>query len=371
MRDDVTLYRFLNAKKWDLNKAVTQYKAHLAWRKEFKYDALRQWADENKETCDLIAGLAPFSHHGFDREGNPVYVSQMGVIPAKRFSKLVKQTDYTRYHAWRISEIFSLCREQSIVLEKPIFQCIIIVDVKGATFESRYFAPYFQETSRLDEQNHPDFIKRVYVVNTPWVFPMLYALVKYFIDPNTREKIKIYSSGYETHILRDVDAKTLNVRYGGQNTEPLPVVKAIKLKDAKEDLEEVNISARDVWSRVFPASHKRGGQFAWFVKVNEYDIDVRVEWKGYRDRNFNLIREVKRTDSNSGSFMADTKGHFRITLDNSFSYIRGKQVKFAVVHHTAAILKTNSMILARRASVVQAVLSKSSAEADKKTPTDA
>ena len=137
MRDDVTLYRFLNAKKWDLNKAVTQYKAHLAWRKEFKYDALRQWADENKETCDLIAGLAPFSHHGFDREGNPVYVSQMGVIPAKRFSKLVKQTDYTRYHAWRISEIFSLCRKQSIVLEKPIFQCIIIVDVKGATFEAR------------------------------------------------------------------------------------------------------------------------------------------------------------------------------------------------------------------------------------------
>jgi hypothetical protein len=47
---------------------------------------------------------------------------------------------------------------------------------------------------------------KAFVINAPWVFPIIYGLIKVFVDPVTVAKIAVYSSDYKEDLLKLVDA---------------------------------------------------------------------------------------------------------------------------------------------------------------------
>eukprot|EP00466_Bigelowiella_natans_P005831 jgi/Bigna1/78900/fgenesh1_pg.58_\ len=83
IKDDTTLFRFLSGKKWDISDALEQYRAMLKWREDMKVDDIFKWEEDNMDKCKAIKDLYPSEHYGFDREGRPLLVHRIGLIPAE------------------------------------------------------------------------------------------------------------------------------------------------------------------------------------------------------------------------------------------------------------------------------------------------
>jgi len=348
VQDDLALYRFLKAKKWDYEVAKAQYKKMREYRVEEKVDEIFDWAKENAQTVELIESLYPTLVKGFDKGGRPIVYQTLGAIPAARFAKLISLEDLHKFHTLFMENIIKLLLQRSKDLGKPIYQVTAIIDMGGASLESRHFVPYFKDMSKQDEQNYPEIVNAVYVVNSPWVFPYLYGLVKHFIDPNTREKISVFSSKFEKELLKDIDVKVLNVKYGGEDTEKIPEIKGVKMRDCNEEATELNVAARDSFETISNCRDKKGGKFEWFFELDSLDINFKVEWKGSKDKKFLLIEEKERVSKDNGSYTVKGKGELKITFDNSYSYLTSKDVRYAVIYNSTEMLKTQRELEARQ-----------------------
>ncbi|GAB5359166.1 hypothetical protein AAMO2058_000521400 [Amorphochlora amoebiformis] len=349
VQDDLTLFRFLSAKKWDYEVAKAQYQAMRKYREEEKVDEIFEWHKNNPKAVKTIESLFPMIVRGFDRTGRPIVYDPIGAIPAARFAKLVTLEESHKYHTWWMEELCKILREQTRKLGRPVYQVIAIVDMNGASLDSRHFIPYFKDMSTQDSQNYPELAKIVLIANAPWIFPALYSLVKNFIDPNTREKIRVFgNSGYTDKLLEFIDEDVLNVKYGGKNEEPLPEIEGIEIASGGQMLLTQNVAARDTFEVIKPCEDKRGGKFSWVFNLESLDINFRVEWKGIKEKKYSTVQELNRVEKHEGELDVKTKGELKFTFDNYFSYLTSKDVKYSFQFVSAEILKTNEAIKSRK-----------------------
>ena len=56
----------------------------------------------------------------------------------------------------------------------------------------------------------------MYIVNSPMLFSAVWAMVKVWLDPKTREKIHIIGSNYKKQLFAEVDEENLPEFLGGK-----------------------------------------------------------------------------------------------------------------------------------------------------------
>lgn len=69
--------------------------------------------------------------------------------------------------------------------------------------------------TRLEEDNYPEVVKRVFLINTPPLFSSVWGIVKRFMDDGTVEKFQILGSNYLPTLLKFVDASAIPAAMGG------------------------------------------------------------------------------------------------------------------------------------------------------------
>lgn len=70
------------------------------------------------------------------------------------------------------------------------------------------------------QAQYPERLERVYLVNAPYGFSTAWTLIAALLDAKTTSKIKFCTT---KDLLKDIDAETLSVSYGGQHKEyPIP-----------------------------------------------------------------------------------------------------------------------------------------------------
>jgi len=348
VQDDITLYRFLRAKKWVLEDAMAQYQAMIKWRKQIDIPGVYKWAEENKDKCDLIQSLYPHGIYGEDKKGRPLIYDGLGGLPGQRFSKLVTIEEFRLYHIHFMEELTRRLREMTKKEGRAMFQITAIVDMGGMNMSHRHFIPYFKSISKIDEQCYPELINTINCVNAPWAFPVLFKIVRGFIDPTTRQKIRVYSSEYEETLREIVDEKVLNHRFGGKNPMDLPTVKALKLKSPADELATQEIASKDAFEFVQHCNDKKGGRYEWcFSEESTSNVCFKIEWKGEKDKKYKTVLDGRHATEHKGKFAVKGKGALKLIFDNS-KMDQPKSVTFGLVLHSAELLKTNAQIEARR-----------------------
>lgn len=78
-----------------------------------------------------------------------------------------------------------------------------------------------QKGSGIMQDNYPENLGKMYIVNAPMLFTGVWAIVKNFIDERTRAKVNILGSGYASTLLEDIDASELVDFLGGEKTADL------------------------------------------------------------------------------------------------------------------------------------------------------
>lgn len=72
--------------------------------------------------------------------------------------------------------------------------------------------------SKTANDYYPETLHKCFIVNAPFIFPALWAVIKPFLDEKTARKVTIRGSDYKDLLLEEIDADLLPAFLGGKCT---------------------------------------------------------------------------------------------------------------------------------------------------------
>lgn len=197
-RDDLTIYRFLVARDWDLDDSEKMLKDHISWRKSTFPIPRSYW---EKDPLFLNGAIFP---HGRDKEGRPIIVVRSGLFcPNER--------DVDKCLKAAISCVIDMFNKQGYHSKVTI-----VYDRQNFSLSQHLDKPLLKGIASLFSDNFPESLHAAYLYPCGMVLRGIWAVVQFFFDEKTRNKVFMLSS---PDSFKDyVDADQLISAVGGTST---------------------------------------------------------------------------------------------------------------------------------------------------------
>ncbi|KAI0475228.1 CRAL-TRIO domain-containing protein [Xylariaceae sp. FL0804] len=243
--DTLTLLRFLRARKFDVNAAKKMFVEHEQWRQtmtilEPKQGTLRllslepksappaepvnldqqvpTWDKDGSFKRELAKHYTQF-YHKTDKDGRPCYFEQLGGVNFDKLEKAGFTNDKmllnlaVEYEKMVDPRLPACSRKAGHLLETSC----TVMDANGVSvLNPGEIYKFIQQASRMSNDNYPERLGKMYVINVGFFVRTAWSVVKGFLDPVTASKIFILSSDYKKTLLDQIPAENLPARYGGK-----------------------------------------------------------------------------------------------------------------------------------------------------------
>jgi len=214
--DDAMLLRFLRARKFDLPQAKAMLLAAEEWRKTFGVDDIVKNFDfkENAE----VSKYYPQYYHKMDKDGRPIYIQRLGLLDIKALYSITTPERQLHSLVYEYEKCFNerlpAC---SAVCGHPVETFCTILDLKNVSLSNFYSVKdYISQASSIGQDRYPETMGKFYIINAPWAFAAVWAVIKPWLDEVTVNKINILkSSEYQAKLLSQIDKENLPVEFGG------------------------------------------------------------------------------------------------------------------------------------------------------------
>ncbi|XP_035710360.1 SEC14-like protein 2 [Folsomia candida] len=340
---DLMFLRFLRARDLNLNKAEEMLTKYLKWREENEIDSLHAWTPP----APLSRKNYPYEITGVDKEGCPVLVVAFGQWDIRRVCELGVKSEYIRYVDQLFANVTQAMAASSAERSNIISQFIIVfVPDDLAAFRQmscRQAVDAVLETVRRFEANHPETLKRAFVIDTPKVFQVIFSGIRPFINSKTLGKVLIAGGSREwLPVLHDlVEPHNLPARLGGSYVSKCEIFNKTRLRTSPAStLQRVpsgdsaaficrTIPAGNSISIEYHVSSPRT-QLSWTFKTERWDIGFSILYDATQ-----VVVPFSRLGSDdqlqSGSVLCQHSGIYVLVFDNTFSRWRSKVVQYRVV----------------------------------------
>jgi len=221
-QDGWIVVRFLRARgkdgKRDIPKSVEMYQKHLAWRQQFGTDSILrtlQFPEKAK-----VQELHQAGFFNTTRDGHPVYIERLGNLDLKKLFTITTKERMLKYHVYLYEDMLKNKLAACSAMKKSrVCQIFSILDLKGigmGTLMDSGIQKFLGDTLSLDQDNYPEVLYRMYIINAPGMFSMAWNVISRFLDPNTRAKISIMSGNFLDELTKHVDVDKLPDFVGGK-----------------------------------------------------------------------------------------------------------------------------------------------------------
>ncbi|KAJ3091255.1 hypothetical protein HK102_001157 [Quaeritorhiza haematococci] len=174
---DAICLRFLRARKWDVEKAVTMFVKLLKWRQEYGVQKLLFNSEKMLNPEDLETGKGYFC--GFDNEGRPVQYVQVRLHDKNKRDLPLLQN----YVVWSMEA-------GRLLLRQPVEMATIVFDMGGFSITKSMDYQVVQFLINVLESYYPESLGALYIVNAPFIFNGCWQVIRPWIDPVVAAKIK-------------------------------------------------------------------------------------------------------------------------------------------------------------------------------------
>ena len=220
----LTILRYLRANNFDVKKTITHIKNNIQYRKDKN---VRELVNMNPEDIlgfpmEKLMETLPHWHISYSKFGNPVICKQYTNFNGSKLKKLCGGNfdKAILYHIWEQEASAKLCYERTLKYGKLIETIDVIIDMDNMLlFQLTPDFLYILHTLAIvDQQQYPETLNKMFIINTPSTFPMVWSGIKYWIDPITTMKMFISSSPNEyDHILElNIGKENLPQNYNGE-----------------------------------------------------------------------------------------------------------------------------------------------------------
>eukprot|EP01038_Epipyxis_sp_PR26KG_P018224 gene18224-25636_t len=229
---DADCKRFIQARvKQGIDAAVTMIQNCYTWRftelagsiKGVTPNNILLTTRDNNITKYPTRDLVLHSLQGEDIDGNPIYWEKSGLI-SKNFGEAKKfhsVDDLILMHL-RTMEMMELrLKYQSEKYGKQIDKIVTVHDCTGLVFSLDFdIIKYLRVMLYIDQNYFPERMKIDIVINAPWFFPGIFALISPFMDEVTKKKFKIVTAENSlATLLENISPDNIPVEYGGTNSD--------------------------------------------------------------------------------------------------------------------------------------------------------
>ncbi|KAK7499112.1 hypothetical protein BaRGS_00009659 [Batillaria attramentaria] len=341
--DDYELYKWLIAREYNVSKAEEMYRNSMAYREKMRVDTILK-----EYTCpEVLKKYLTGGFCGHDKEGSPVRVELYGYLDMKGIMYSAKKIDLEKAKIVECETIVQDWRQQSKLRGRRVDGLCLIFDMEHTKMPWRPGLQMYLTMVMVLEDNYPEMMKRMFVVNAPRIFPLIYKLVRTVMTEHMRKKIHVLTpSNTKETLLKYIDAEELPAYLGGLKTDPdgnprcatmigqggpVPKEYYLQTSEGEDQMEIANVSRGSKVSLPFEIS-KPGSAIRWEFKTDDYDIGFGVFLK--TDKGRKEVQPVERVNSHmvpaDGSIVCQETGTYEVVFDNSFSWTRGKRVQYSI-----------------------------------------
>jgi hypothetical protein len=215
--------RYLRANNFDTKKTTAHIEKNVAWRKEMKVKELVTQTPEEilGRPMEELTKVFPHWHYGYDKTGRPIVYKQYGKFDASHVKTLSggNYDNVVKYHVWEQEACLRMCMKQTVKTGKLVETVTGVVDVKDMSlFQiTRDFLAMTKLLADVDQGQYPETLGRIYILNTPSAFPMVWRMVKPWLDPIVTSKIFIFGGAkdYIPALIDFIGKENLPTNYGG------------------------------------------------------------------------------------------------------------------------------------------------------------
>lgn len=80
----------------------------------------------------------------------------------------------------------------------------------------------FKDAIDIDQSFYPERLGHLFLINAPWIFKPVWAIISHWIDPVTREKFHILGSDYQSTLKEFIPEDQIPVEHGGTAQVEIP-----------------------------------------------------------------------------------------------------------------------------------------------------
>ncbi|XP_012939201.2 retinal-binding protein [Aplysia californica] len=320
------------------------FRTSMAYREKMKVDTLLS----DYEPPEVLKKYLTGGTCGYDKDGSPVRVELYGHLDMKGLMYSARKADMERV---KLKQCEAHVRDWAVMskkLNKRVDGLTVIFDMDGVSSKMlwRPGLQMYLHLVRVLEDNYPEMLKRMFVINAPRIFPILYKICRPLVSDDTKNKIHVLGSDYSSTLLKYIDAEELPAFLGGKKTDPdgnprcstlicqggnVPEEYYLNEAESSEHMESTTVPRGDKFS-VDVEVTKPGSVLRWEFKTDGYDIGFgvfRVEGKESV-----AVVPVERVNSHmvpeDGSYTCDVAATYSAVFDNSFSWARGKTIHYTL-----------------------------------------
>ena len=206
---DVMIVKFLIARKFEIPKVITMLNDHFMWRAEYQPSTDEYFPPEMAE--DYPVGFGD----GVDREGNLLYFERPGnggKAHPKDFVKKYGIPMICRWHTCGMETGLQKIRNSNTARRVTT---IIDLDKLGDT--DKAVMNFGKAIAKIDQDNYPEHLCKMYIINAPGMFTGLWKFIRLFIDDRTKAKIQVLGKDYRDVVTQQVEPKYWPTFMGGSD----------------------------------------------------------------------------------------------------------------------------------------------------------